>query len=88
MPPIHPGVTLGKDFLKPLGITAHCLALELRIPPARVTNIIRGHRAITTDTSLRLARYFGTSPEFWISLQTNYDLDVGRGSSRLRNQAG
>ena len=76
MAPIHPGVTLGEDFLKPLGISAHRLALELRVPATRVSDIVRGHRAITADTSLRLARYFGTSPQFWMNLQVNYDLEM------------
>lgn len=76
MAPIHPGVTLGEDFLQPLGISAHRLALELRVPATRKNDIVRGHRAITADTSLRLARYFGTSPQFWMNLQVNYDLEM------------
>jgi len=76
MPPIHPGVTLREDFLQPLGLTANRLAIELRVPAARIGEIVHGRRGITADTALRLARYFGTSPQFWINLQSNYDLEV------------
>ena len=78
MPPIHPGETLREDFLKQLGLSANRLAIELQVPVTRVNDIVRGRRAITADTALRLARYFGTTPQFWINLQTNYDLDVAR----------
>ena len=76
MPPIHPGETLREDFLKPLGLTANRLALELLVPVTRVNDIVRAKRAITADTALRLARYFGTTPQFWMNLQANYDLEV------------
>lgn len=76
MAPIHPGETLREDFLKPLGLTANRLAIELRVPVTRVNDIVRGKRAITADTALRLARYFGTTPQFWMNLQANYDLEV------------
>ena len=76
MPPVHPGETLKEDFLKPLGLTAHRLAAQLMVPVTRVNDIVRGRRAITADTALRLARYFGTTPQFWMNLQTNYDLEV------------
>ena len=76
MPPIHPGVTLAEDFLKPLGISANRLALQLHVPATRVSDIVRGRRAITADTSLRLSRYFGTSAQFWMNLQVNYDLEM------------
>lgn len=76
MPPIHPGVTLREDFLQPLGLTANRLAIALRVPAARIGEIVHGRRGITADTALRLARYFGTSPQFWINLQSNYDLEV------------
>ncbi len=76
MPPIHPGVTLAEDFLKPLGISANELALKLRVPATRISDIVRGRRAITADTSLRLSRYFGTSAQFWMNLQVNYDLEM------------
>ena len=76
MPPIHPGETLREDFLKPLGLTANRLAMELMVPVTRVNDIARGKRAITADTALRLSRYFGTTPQFWTNLQANYDLDL------------
>jgi addiction module HigA family antidote len=75
MPPIHPGETLREDFLKPLGLTANRLAMELMVPVTRVNDIVRGKRAITADTALRLARYFGTTPQFWTNLQANYELE-------------
>ena len=73
--PIHPGETLREDFLKPLGLTANRLAMELLVPATRINDIVRGQRAITADTALRLARYFGTTPQFWMNLQANYDLE-------------
>src|SRR3989441_10705559 len=76
MPPIHPGETLREDFLKPLGLTANRLAIELQVPVTRVNDVVRGKRAITADTALRLARYFGTAPQFWMNLQANYDLEL------------
>src|SRR5438477_10265916 len=76
MPPVHPGETLREDFLRPLGLTANRLAMELMAPATRVNDIVRGRRAITADTALRLARYFGTSPQFWMNLQTNYELEL------------
>jgi addiction module HigA family antidote len=78
MPPIHPGETLREDFLKPIGLTANRLAAELFVPVTRVNDIVRGRRAITADTALRLARYFGTTPQFWINLQSNYDLELAQ----------
>jgi len=90
MPPVHPGETLREDFLKPLGLSVNRLAAELFVPVTRMNDIARGRRAITADTSLRLARYFGTTPQFWMNLQTNYDLELAedaRGSeisSRVR----
>jgi antitoxin HigA-1 len=74
--PIHPGETLREDFLKPLRLTVNRLAIELRVPATRVNDIVRAKRAITADTALRLARYFGTTPQFWMNLQANYDLEV------------
>jgi addiction module HigA family antidote len=90
MPPIHPGETLREDFLKPLGLTANRLATELFVPVTRVNDIVRGRRSITADTALRLARYFGTTPQFWVNLQSNYDLELAQDakgsdiSSRVR----
>jgi addiction module HigA family antidote len=72
----HPGETILEDYLKPLGISANRLALELRVPATRIAEIVHRRRGITADTALRLARYFGTTPEFWMNLQTSYDLAV------------
>ncbi len=76
MRPIHPGEILREEFLKPLGMSAHALALELKVPAPRINEIVRERRAITSDTALRLARYFGTTPQFWLNLQTSYDLRI------------
>lgn len=78
MDPIHPGETLREDFLKPLGLTANGLAMELMVPVTRINDIARGKRAITADTALRLARYFGTTPQFWMNLQANYELELAK----------
>lgn len=76
MAPVHPGTTLREDFLNPLGLTANRLAMELLVPATRVNDIVRGKRAITADTALRLARYFGTTPQFWTNLQAHYELEL------------
>jgi antitoxin HigA-1 len=78
MPPVHPGETLREEFLKPLKLSANRLALALQVPLTRVTDVVRGKRAITADTALRLARYFKTTPQFWMNLQANYDLEVAQ----------
>jgi addiction module HigA family antidote len=78
MRPIHPGEILREEFLVPLGMNAHALALELKVPAPRMNDIVRERRAVTPDTALRLARYFGTTPEFWLNLQSAYDLKVVR----------
>jgi addiction module HigA family antidote len=78
MRPIHPGEILREEFLVPLGMNAHALALELKVPAPRINDIVRERRAVTPDTALRLARYFGTTPEFWLNLQSAYDLKVVR----------
>ena len=78
MPPIHPGETLREDFMKPLNLTANRLAINLRVPAARIGEIVNGRRAITANTALRLARYFEMSPQFWTNLQANYDLEVAQ----------
>ena len=70
----HPGEVLRKEFLVPLGLSANALALELRVPATRIGDILKERRGITADTALRLARYFGTTPEFWLNLQQSYDL--------------
>jgi len=76
MRPIHPGEILREEFLLPLAMSAHALAMELKVPAPRINDIVRERRAITPDTALRLARYFGTTPQFWLNLQTSYDLKV------------
>ena len=72
--PIHPGEFLREDFLVPLGLSASALALALRVPVTRISEILRERRGITADTALRLARYFGTTPDFWMKMQMAYDL--------------
>jgi antitoxin HigA-1 len=72
--PIHPGEFLREDFLIPLGLSANALALALRVPVTRISEIVRERRGITADTALRLARYFGTTPDFWMKMQMSYDL--------------
>jgi addiction module HigA family antidote len=74
----HPGEVLEEEFLEPMGISRHKLALDTHMPATRVGEIVRGRRAVSPDTALRLARYFGTSPEFWLNLQQQYDLSVVR----------
>jgi antitoxin HigA-1 len=78
MPPIHPGEILLEEFLKPLGLTQYRLAKSLSVPPRRINEIVKGKRAITADTALRLARFFGNSERFWLNLQTTYDLERER----------
>ena len=77
-PPIHPGEILKTEFLDELGLTAYALAKALRVPANRVTEIVNGERSITADTALRLARYLGTTPEFWLNLQAHFDLSVAK----------
>ncbi len=79
LPPIHPGEVL-QDVLKEAGLTAHALALALRVPANRIGGIIAGERGITADTALRLARYFGTSAQMWVNLQAKYDLAAAEDS--------
>jgi addiction module HigA family antidote len=76
--PIHPGAILEEEFLEPLGLSAYALAKALSVPRNRITGIIRGERAITADTALRLARFFDMSPDFWLGLQTAYELETAR----------
>ena len=78
LPPVHPGEVLLEDFMKPLGLTYYRLASDLGVSPIRISQIARGKRAITVDTAMRLARYFGTSPEIWLRLQARYDLEVAQ----------
>ena len=75
IPNIHPGEILSEDFLKPMGISAYRLSKGANIDQTRISEIIRGKRSVTADTALRLARFFGNSPEFWLNLQAHYDLE-------------
>ena len=92
--PIHPGEVLREEFMRPLGISINGLARELMVPPGRISTIVGGKRAITADTALRLSRYFGMTPQFWLNLQSEYDLRVARQRSgaeleaRIRPRAG
>lgn len=74
--PVHPGEVLLEEFLKPMGLSQNRLALDIGVPPRRINEIVLEKRRITADTALRLSRYFGTSPQFWLGLQTDYDLDI------------
>lgn len=76
MAPIHPGEVLQEEFLTPLGLSQHRLALDIGVDPRRINEIVLGRRSVTANTALRLARYFGTSAEFWLGLQAQYDLDI------------
>ena len=80
--PIHPGEILMEDFIKGLGITQSRLAVAIGVPPRRINEIVHGKRGITADTAIRLARYFGTSEEFWMNLQSNYELRLERRALR------
>ncbi len=74
--PIHPGEVLMEDFIKGFGITQHKLSVAIGVPPRRINEIVHGKRRITADTALRLGRYFAMDPQFWINLQSHYDLEV------------
>jgi addiction module HigA family antidote len=76
LPPIHPGEILREEFLTPLGMSAHELALALRVPATRINDIVNEKRGITAGTALRLARYFGTTSRFWMNMQASYELEV------------
>ncbi len=80
--PIHPGEVLLEDLLKPLELTQYRLAKSLSVPARRINEIVHGTRAISADTALRLARFFGTSEHFWLNLQTGYELEVERDALR------
>lgn len=82
--PIHPGEILSEEFLIPLGISQYRLAKDTSVPPRRINEIVRGTRAVSADTALRLARYFGLSERFWINLQARYDLELEK--DRLGNR--
>ncbi len=76
IPPIHPGEMLFEEFLEPMGVSQNRLAVSIGVPPRRINEIVHGKRRITADTALRLGRFFGTSGQFWINLQSRYDLET------------
>ena len=76
LPPIHPGEILIEEFLKPMGISQYRLAKNISVPPRRINEIVHGKRSVSADTALRLGRFFGISPQFWLNLQTRFDLEV------------
>ena len=76
LPPIHPGEILREEFLEPMGISQYRLAKDISVPPRRINEIVHGKRSVTADTALRLGRFFGMSPQFWLNLQTRYDLEM------------
>lgn len=92
LPPVHPGEILAEEFLSPLGMSARALAAAIDVTPARISDIIAGRRSVTADTALRLARYFGTTPQVWLNLQVDYDLaiasrDLGQLIAHIRPRA-
>ena len=78
LPPIHPGEVLLEDFMKPLGLSQYRVAKDIGVPALRISRIVNGKRTVTADTAMRLARYFGTSPDVWLRLQARYDLEVAQ----------
>jgi addiction module HigA family antidote len=84
LPPVHPGEILRDEFLTPMAISVYALAHAIKVPRSRANDIVRGRRALSTDTAIRLGRYFGTTAEFWINLQARYDLDVADRTVRRR----
>jgi antitoxin HigA-1 len=74
--PVHPGEVLLEEFLEPAGLSQYRLAKDITVPPRRINEIVHGKRSVTADTALRFARYFGTTPRFWLNLQAQYELDV------------
>ncbi len=82
LPPVHPGEILCDEFLEPLGISVYRLAQAIRVSRSRLKEIVLGQREVTTETALRLGRYFGVTPDFWINLQTRYDLEVAERTIR------
>lgn len=76
--PVHPGEVLLHDFMEPLGVTQYRLAITISVPPRRINEIVHCKRAVTADTALRLGRFFGTTPDFWMSLQSSYDTETAR----------
>jgi len=88
LPPIHPGEVLLEEFLKPMNLSQNRLALDIGVPARRINEIVLGKRSVSVDTALRLARYFGTSPQLWLGLQMDFDLDVATDAmeSRLKRE--
>lgn len=84
LPPVHPGEILQKEFLEPKGLSQNKLAMALHVPARRINEIVLGKRSITADTALRLARYFRMSPQFWLGLQMDYELDAAEDASEER----
>jgi addiction module HigA family antidote len=82
--PVHPGEVLLEEFLKPMSLSQNRLALSIGVPARRINEIVLGKRRVTADTALRLARYFGNSPQFWLGLQMDYDLDVAKDALSAR----
>ena len=82
LPPVHPGTILRDEFLKPMQLSVYRLARDIKVSRPRLNEVVLGRRAVTTDTALRLARYFGTTPDFWINLQARYDLGVAERTVR------
>ena len=82
--PIPPGEVLYEEFMKPLGVSINALSREISVPPNRVSDIVNGKRSITTDTALRLGKYFGVSPEVWLGLQADYDLRIAKRTTWLK----
>jgi addiction module HigA family antidote len=76
LPPIHPGEILIEEFLKPMGLSQYRLAKDISVPPRRINEIVHGKRSISADTAMRLGRFFGMSPQFWLNLQTPFDLEL------------
>jgi len=85
--PVHPGEVLRHEFLEPLGLSAHALALALRVPANRISAILAGRRAVTAETALRLARHFGITPAFWLNLQKAYELEQAEREAGARIRA-
>jgi antitoxin HigA-1 len=83
MRPVHPGEILREEYLVPLGLSVHALAMALRVPATRIHDIVKEHRAITSDTALRLARYFGGDARSWLALQAEYDLRIAELESKV-----
>ena len=88
MPPVHPGEILQEEFLKQMNLSQNRLALDIRVPARRINEIVHGKRRITADTALRLGKYFKMSPQFWLGLQMDYDLDIAEDqmADRLDNE--